>query len=77
MRKGKPAKGYLPVVRVDEGTEARLLVSFGKATLITDLPAEELSDAELVGGMTARAQIEEDFRWLKDRHGVSVKPFHL
>ncbi len=77
MRKGKPAKGYLPTVRVDEGAEARLLASFGKAALITDLPAEELSDAELVEGMTARAQIEEDFRWLKDRHVVSVKPFYL
>ena len=50
MRKGKPAKGYLPVVRVDEGAEARFLASFGKAVSITDLPAEELSDAELVGG---------------------------
>ena len=77
MRKGKPAKGYLPTVRVDEGAEARLLASFGKAALITDLPAEELSDTELVEGMTARAQIEEDFRWLKDRHVVSVKPFYL
>ena len=77
MRKGKPTKGYLPTVRVDEGAEARLLASFGKAALITDLPAEELSDAELVEGMTARAQVEEDFRWLKDRHVVSVKPFYL
>ena len=26
---------------------------------------------------TARAEIEEDFRWLKDRPVVSVKPFYL
>ncbi len=77
MRKGKPGKGYLPTVRVDERAELRLLVSFGKGVVITDLPAEGLSDPELVGGRTAQAQIEEDFRWLKDRHVVSVKPSYL
>ncbi len=56
---------------------ARLIASFGKAALITDLMAEGLSDTELVVGMTARVQIEEDSRWLKDRHGVSVKPFYV
>jgi transposase len=76
-RKGKPAKGYLPVVRVNEDAEARRIAPFGKTALITDLPTEGLSDAELVEGRTARAQIEEDFRWLKDRHVVSVKPFSL
>ena len=65
------------MVRVDEGAEARLIASFGKAALITTLPAEGLSDAELVERMTARAQVEEDFRWLKDRDVVSVKPFYL
>jgi uncharacterized phage protein gp47/JayE len=76
-RKGKLLKGYLPVARVDEVAEARRIASFGKTALITDLPVEGLSDAELVEGMTARAQIEEDFRWLKDRDVVSVKPFYL
>ncbi len=52
-RKGKPAKGYLPVVRVDEDAEARLIAPFGKTALITDLPTEGLSDAELEEGMTA------------------------
>ncbi len=77
MRKGEVVNGYLPAVRVDEAAEARLIASFGKAALITDLPVKGLSDAELVEGMTARAQVEEDFRWLKDRHVVSVKPFYL
>lgn len=76
-RRGRPARGYLPKVRGIPSAEARLRASFGKTAVITDLPRGELSDTELVEGFVARGQIEEDFRWLKDRYVVSVKPFYL
>lgn len=75
LRKGKEVPGYLPVVRVDAQAEARLRASFGKTAILTDLPKEEVSDAEVVEGFVARAAVEDDFRWLKDRYVVSVKPF--
>jgi transposase len=77
MGKGKPATGYLPVGRPDEGAAAQLVVSFGKTALIKDLPTEGFSEVELVEGMVAGARVEEDSRWPKDRHVVSVKPFSL
>jgi transposase len=64
-------------VKVLEKEEARLRASFGKTAAITDLPEEELTDEKVVEGFVARAQVEEDFKWLKDRHVVSVKPFYL
>jgi transposase len=75
VRKGTPGKGYLPRVRLLPKAEARLRASFGKTAIITDLSAEEFPDTKVVEGFVARAQVEEDFRWLKDRHVVSVKPF--
>ena len=75
MRKGKAVPGYLPVVRVVPEAEARLVASFGKTAIITDLEAHDLPDTKLVEGFVARAGVEEDFKWLKDRHVVSVKPF--
>jgi transposase len=77
VRKGKPATGYVPRVKVLPQEEARLRASFGKTAVITDLPVEELTDEKVVEGFVARAQVEEDFKWLKDRHVVSVKPFYL
>jgi transposase len=65
---------YWPRCAVPEEAEARLRASFGTTTLITDLPASELSDAEFVRGYVARWEIEEDFKWLKDRFILSVKP---
>jgi transposase len=76
-RRGKSGRGYRPKVRVIPSAEARLRASFGKTAVLTDLPRAELSDTELVEGFVARGQIEEDFRWLKDRYVVSVKPFYL
>ena len=54
--------------------ENRLKASWGKMARITDLPPEELSDEDLVKGSVVRAQIEDDFKWLKDRYVISVKP---
>ncbi len=76
-RHGRPTRGYLPKVRVIPIAEARLRSSFGKTAIITDLPRSELSDTELVEGFVTRGRIEEDFRWLKDRYVVSMKPFYL
>ena len=75
VRRGKPSKGYIPQVQVLAGAEARLRASFGKTAIITDLPEKELPDEKLVEGFVARSQLEDDFKWLKDRHVVSVKPF--
>ena len=75
VRRGKPSKGYLPQVQVLAGPEAMLRASFGKTAIITDLPEKDLPDEKLVEGFVARSQLEDDFKWLKDRHVVSVKPF--
>jgi hypothetical protein len=63
-----------PVCEVVERAETRLRRAFGKTAPITDLPGSELSDRELVQGWRLRWQVEEDFRWLKDRYVMSVKP---
>ncbi len=65
---------YWPKCEIPEEAEVRLRSSFGKTTLITDLPAEKLSEVEFVEGYVNRASIEEDFKWLKDRFVLSVKP---
>ena len=66
-----------PRCTVPEEAETRLLRSWGKTMLITDLSEEKLPDASLVAGYVARAEIEEDFKWLKDRGVMSMKPFWL
>ncbi len=76
-RPGRSAVEYRPKVRVIPSAEARLRASFRKTAVLTDLPRSELSDPELLEGFVARGQIEEEFRWLKDRYVVSVKPFYL
>ena len=72
-REGK----FWPYCTVPPEAEDRLRSSFGKTTLITDLGPEALSDEELVRGYVARWEIEEDFKWLKDRFVLSVKPVWL
>ena len=47
----------------------------GKTAVITDLPEEEVTSEKLGEGFVARAEVEEDFKGLKDGHVVSVKPF--
>jgi transposase len=65
---------FWPRCKVPGEAEARLRASFGKTTLITDLAPEALPEAEFVQGYASRAAIEEDFKWLKDRFVLSVKP---
>jgi transposase len=65
---------YWPRCEVPREAEIRLWNSFGKTTLITDLGPEALPEGEFVQGYVNRAAIEEDFKWLKDRFVLSVKP---
>ena len=74
VRKGKKEKRFLPRCEVVAGKEAELRASFGKAVVITDLTAKEAPDGELVRGWVLRTDIEEEFKWLKDRQVISMKP---
>ena len=73
----KKGEKVWPRCEVPAEAEARLRRSWGKTMLITDLPEEKLPDSSLVAGYVARAELEEDFKWLKDRGVMSVKPFWL
>ena len=72
--RGKEVRRYHPRCEVVAEAEVRLKASFGKAAIITDLGAEELSDEKLLEASVSRAQIEEQFKWLKDRYVISIKP---
>jgi transposase len=63
-----------PRCEVPTEVEEQLRCSWGKTALITDLLQEKLSDAALVEGYVARSVLEDDFKWLKDRGVMSVKP---
>lgn len=65
---------FWPRCTVPDEAEEQLRSSWGKTALITDLSVEQLSDAALVDGYVARAALEDDFKWLKDRGVMSVKP---
>lgn len=72
--KGTEVRRYRPRCTVDPKAEADLVTSFGKAAIITDVSVEELPDGELLNASVARVQIEEEFKWLKDRLVISIKP---
>lgn len=72
--KGKRVKRYRPRCEVNPKAEGELRASFGKAAIITDVAAPELPDEKLLEASVARAEIEEQFKWLKDRYVVSLKP---
>jgi hypothetical protein len=63
-----------PRCTVPEEAEEQLRHSWGKTALITGLSEEGLSKAALVDGYVARAAPDDDFKWLKDRGVMSVKP---
>ena len=73
-RNGKKVKRYRPRCEVDPRKEATLTAAFGKTAVITDLAEGEAPDGEIVRGWVLRTNIEEEFKWLKDRYVVSVKP---
>ncbi|MGI0053735.1 MAG: IS1634 family transposase [Thermoplasmata archaeon] len=66
--------GYRPTAEIDPEAEQRMVDSFGKTAIITDLAESALTDTELVEGFVARSEIEDDWKWLKDRQVLSVKP---
>ena len=72
--KGKKVKRYRPRCEVNLAKEAALQVAFGKTAVITDLEEKEASNEEIVKGWVLRTNIEEEFKWLKDRYVISVKP---
>ena len=52
-----------------------ILASQSSSTKLgTDLLPVKLSESALVEGYVARAELEDDFKWLKDRGVMSVKP---
>jgi transposase len=51
-----------PRCSVPPEAEERLRLSWGKTALVTDLPEETLSEAALVGGYVARAELEDEFK---------------
>ena len=71
---GREVRRFLPRCEVDLEKEAALLASFGKAAIITDLDVKDCPDEELLEAFVARADIEERFKWLKDRYVISIKP---
>jgi transposase len=72
--KGKRVKHYQPRCEVNSKAEGELRASFGKAATITDVAAPELPNKKLLEASAARAEIEEQIQWLKDRCVVSLKP---
>ena len=63
-----------PRCEVPAEAEERLRLSWGKTALVTDMLPEKLSESAMVEGYVARAELEDDFKWLKDRGVMSVKP---
>ena len=74
VRKRKTVKRYQPRCEVDAKKETELRASFGKTAVITDLSKKDAPDGELVRGWVLRTDIEEEFKWLKDRYVISMKP---
>ena len=72
--KGKEVRRFRFRCTVDPRAEADLLASFGKAAIITDVAEAELPDKELLNASVACSQIEEEFKWLKDRLVISIEP---
>ncbi len=72
--KGKEVCRFRPRCEVNPKAEADLKASFGKAAIITDQEGGVLSDEELLEASVARADIEEQFKILKDRYIISIKP---
>ena len=72
--KGTRVTRYRSRCEVDAKAEGELRGSFGKAAIITDVAAPELPDEKLLEASVARVEIEEQFKWLKDRYVVSLKP---
>jgi transposase len=61
--------------RVKPDAEAELYRSFGKVAIFTDLYG--VSDKEIVRIYNSKWQVENDFKWLKDRSIIPLKPFYV
>ena len=58
---------------VDEAQEQRLLASMGKQLIFTDMKG---GSAEIVKAYNSKHLIEEDFKFLKDRLLIPIKPVY-
>lgn len=58
---------------IDEAQERRLLASFGKQLIFTDMKGEA---AEVVKVYNSKHLIEEDFKFLKDKLIIPIKPVY-
>lgn len=71
---GKRVDRFRAYARVTEEVETTFKSSWGKTAIITDLAEKQVSDEELVRGGVLRAEIEDEFKFLKDRQVISAKP---
>jgi len=67
--------GLIVEFGIDTEREAFRYLSFGKIVHFTDL--HDWSSKEIAESYNAKYQIEDDFRWLKDKLLVPVKPVHV
>lgn len=74
LKDGKKVERFRAYARVPAETEATFKSSWGKTAIITDLTEKQAPDEELVRGWVLRTEIEDEFKWLKDRQVISAKP---
>ena len=70
------AEGKLELkFQLDEEEERLFLQSFGRTVLMTD--DREMTTREIVDAYVARNSVEEDFKWLKGRAIIPLKPMFV
>jgi len=67
--------GLIMTFGIDTKKEEQRYRSFGKIVHFTDL--HERSSKEISMGYNSRYQVEDDFRWLKDKLLVPIKPVYV
>jgi transposase len=75
--RGKVGRGGGLIVeyRINRKKEKLKYLSFGKIVHFTDL--HDWSDEQISTSYNAKYQIEDDFKWLKDKLLVPIKPVHV
>jgi transposase len=61
--------------QLDEEEERLFIQSFGRTVLMTD--DHEMTTKEIVSAYVARNSIEEEFKWLKGRTIIPLKPMYV
>ena len=75
--RGKVGRGGGLIVeyRINKKKEKLKYLSFGRIVHFTDL--HDWSDGQIAQSYNAKYQIEDDFKWLKDKLLVPIKPVHV